>query len=74
MSEPTTRFQPSTRTKSRILKGAEIITGGNCIMPTEPVTEATMLGLWELCQRCGASPTAKAVATMKPKNKRELAS
>ena len=24
-----------------ILKGAEIMTGGNCIMPTESVTDAT---------------------------------
>ena len=41
MSDPTTRFQPSTKTNSRILNGAEIMTGGNWTMPTDRVTEAT---------------------------------
>src|ERR1039457_917068 len=41
MSDPTTRFQPSTSTNNRILKGAEIMTGGNWTMPTDRVTEAT---------------------------------
>ena len=41
MSDPITRFQPSASTNSRILNGAEIITGGNCTMPIESVTEAT---------------------------------
>src|SRR5580658_1950917 len=40
-SDPTTRFQPSTSTNRRILNGAEIITGGNWIMPIESVTDAT---------------------------------
>ena len=38
--EPTTKFQPSTTTKSRIFSGVEITTGGNCNMPMEVVTEA----------------------------------
>src|SRR5579862_5112844 len=41
ISEPTSRFQPSTITNSRILIGVEITTGGSCSMPTEVVMEAT---------------------------------
>ena len=41
-SDPTIRFQPSTKTKSNILKGAEIITGGSCIIPIDNVIDATV--------------------------------
>ncbi len=42
-SEPTTRFQPSATTKSRIFSGVEMITGGNCSIPTDVVTAATTM-------------------------------
>ncbi len=45
MSEPISRFQPSTMTKSKIFSGVEITTGGNCIMPTEVVMEATTMSI-----------------------------
>src|SRR5713226_1419741 len=39
--DPTTRFQPSTSTNSRIWKGADTITGTHCTSPTCGGTEAT---------------------------------
>ena len=39
MSDPTSRFHPSTSTNSRILKGAESITGGSCTIPIDNVTD-----------------------------------
>ena len=44
-SEPTSRFQPSTSTNSRIFSGVEITTGGNCIIPTEVVIAATTMSI-----------------------------
>ena len=40
ISEPTSRFHPSTTTNKRILSGVEITTGGSCSMPTEVVMAA----------------------------------
>jgi len=36
-----TRFQPSTRTKSRILNGSEMKTGGSITMPIDISVELT---------------------------------
>jgi len=41
--EPTRRYQPSTRTKSRSLNGREMSTGGSIIMPMERRTLATTM-------------------------------
>ena len=38
-SERVTRFQPSTRTNSRILNGSEMKTGGSIIMPMDMSVE-----------------------------------
>jgi hypothetical protein len=39
------RFQPSTRTKRINLKGVEIMTGGNMIIPMDISTEATTISM-----------------------------
>ena len=40
-SERVTRFQPSTRTNSRILNGSEMKTGGSIIIPIDISVELT---------------------------------
>ena len=42
---PTTKYQPSTKTKKMSLKGSEIITGGNIIIPIDIKTEATTMSI-----------------------------
>src|SRR5437867_3978332 len=44
-SDPIRRVQPSTTTNNRILNGAEIMTGGNWIIPIDRLTEATTISI-----------------------------
>ncbi len=43
--EPTTRLQPSTRTKRRSLKGIDIMTGGSIIIPIDIKIDATIMSI-----------------------------
>ena len=40
-----TRFQPSTMMKSKILKGSDTMTGGNCIIPIDKRTDDTTISM-----------------------------
>ena len=41
----TTKFHPSTSTKSKSLKGKEIMTGGIIIMPKDNKIDATIMSI-----------------------------
>ena len=44
-SEPEIKYHPSTNTKKTILKGREIITGGNIIIPIDIKIEAVTISM-----------------------------